>query len=45
MRTHKHIHYLNYFGLKYILDDKNIWNSKIIEMASLLRVIRKIKLY
>lgn len=42
--AHTHIHYLNYFGLKYILDDKkNVWNSKIIEMASLFRVIQKIK--
>lgn len=30
MHIHKHINYLTYFGLKYILDDKNIWNSKII---------------
>lgn len=28
--THKHINYLTYFGLNYILDDKNICNSKII---------------
>lgn len=37
--------YLTYFGSKYILDYKSVWNSKTIEMASLLRATQKREVY